>query len=361
MKIALFFSTSGHSGVDQTAKLLIPEFCKMGHQVDLLKVQKHGPHISPMENLNIIDLGTSHTMSAIGPVKNYLKQEKPDVLLADKDRCNRVALLAKRLSKSETPIVVSSGTIMSENLKNRSWLEGVFHRFSFNYLYPKAHAVITPSQDAATDLSAISQLTEAQITVVPLPIIADDLLIQAKEAVNHPWLEDDIPVIISVGELTDRKDQATQLRALAIILKQQACKLLVLGKGKNEATLKQLAKALDIENHIDFLGFQDNPFKYIYRANIFIHTAKFEGFGMALVEALALGKPVVAANCMGGPAEILQHGKLGELVDVGDSQALADAILRTLHSPNSTVAERIAGVAPYTVKMSTQSYLQVMQ
>jgi len=382
MRIALFFSTSGHSGVDRTAKLLIPEFCKRGHQVDLLKVRKHGPDIPPMENLNIIDLGTSHTMSAFGAVKRYLKSVNPDVLLADKDRCNRVALLAKLLSKSTTRVVVSSGTIMSENLKNRSWLEGVFHRFSFNHLYPKAHAIITPSKDAAMDLAAISKLTEELISVVPLPIIADDLLTMASEPVDHDFFHEDsknaVPVIISVGELTERKDQTTQLKAFALLLQKlllhkKSCKFLILGKGKDESMLKALCEELGIQDHVSFLGYQENPYKYLSKADVFIHTATFEGFGMVMVEALALGKPVVAANCAGGPAEILQNGKLGVLVPVHDENALALGIQEILAKkpvfPSSTQAtgnlshlaeERVAGVEQYTLSKSVESYLACM-
>ena len=385
MRIALFFSTSGHSGVDRTAQLLIPEFCKRGHHVDLLKVRKHGPDIPPMENLNTIDLGTAHTMSALGAVKRYLKEVAPDVLLADKDRCNRVALFAKMLSKSETRVVVSSGTIMSENLKNRSWLEGVFHRLSFNYLYPKAHAIITPSKDAATDLAAISQLSEEQITVVPLPIIAGNLEEMASEPVSHRFFdtkqtdpygnkttENKIPVIISIGELTERKDQTTQLKAMAHLLEEQVCRLLILGKGKDEDKLKALCKELDIEEQVSFLGYQENPYNYLNKADVFIHTATFEGFGMVMVEALALGKPVVAADCLGGPAEILQQGKLGVLVPVHDARALALGIKKALQALLETTSdasdsidssmknERIAGVKPYTLPMSANAYLACM-
>ena len=374
MRIAFFFSTSGHSGVDRTAKLLIPEFCKRGYQVDLLKVRKHGPDIPPMENLKIIDLGTSHTMSALGAVKRYLKSANPDVLLADKDRCNRVALLAKILSKSTTRVVVSSGTIMSKNLKNRSWLEGVFHRFSFNHLYPKAHAIITPSNDAATDLAAISKLREEQITVVPLPIIGDDLFVMASQTVSHEFFNHDnnkdkknneTPVIISVGELTERKDQTTQLKAFALLLKKQACKFLILGKGKDESMLKALCEELGIQDHVSFLGYQDNPYKYLIKADVFIHTATFEGFGMVMVEALALGKPVVAADCLGGPAEILQNGKLGVLVPVNDANALATGIQKTLSETTSSLnseskQRRVEGVQQYTLPLSVKSYLACM-
>lgn len=361
MKIAFFFSTSGHSGVDRSAELLIPALCQLGYQVDLLQVRKHGPYISPMDNLRLIDLGTKHTMTALGAVKRYLKDQQPDVLLADKDRCNRVALLAKKISGAKTRVVVSSGTIMSENLKNRSWLEGKLHQWSFSYLYPKAHTIITPSVDAAVDLAEISSLDISQIDVVPLPIIAEDLKHKAKESLSHPWLDNkDQAVIISVGELTARKDQSTLLKAFALLQKQQASRLLILGKGKDETKLKHLCVDLGISDQVDFLGYQQNPYKYLKQADVFVHTAKFEGFGMVLVEALALGLPAVAADCIGGPAEILQKGKLGLLTPVSDESALAKALYQTLQKPPSNAEERKQGVEKYTVAMSTLAYLKAM-
>lgn len=364
MRIAIFFSTSGHSGVDKTAELMVPQLLKLGYQVDILKVRKHGPNLekstTTFTKLNIIDLKTSHTMTALNAIKKYLMTYKPDALLSDKDRCNRVALLAKLLTKSNTKVSVSSGTIMSENLKNRSWLEVAFHKLSFNYLYPYAYSIITPSKDAATDLASVSSIKNEKITVVPLPIISPEFLKLSTENVDHPWLNNKAEkVIISVGELNDRKDQSTQLRAFAELSKKIACKLLIIGKGKDENILKLLAKELDIEEKVDFLGFKENPYKYIQKADIFIHTAKFEGFGMVMVEALALGVPCIAANCIGGPNEILQDGKLGKLVPVGDHSSLAKAIIETLQNPipKETL---INSVSKYTVEQSTQAYLNTM-
>lgn len=343
-------------------QLLIPELCRRGYRVDLLKVRKHGPYLpTKLDNFREIDLKTKHTMTALSAVKRYLTTEQPDVLFADKDRCNRIALWAVLSAKANTRVVVSSGTIMSENLKHRSWLEVLLHKYSINYLYPKAFAIITPSVDAADDLAAISRLNRDSISVVPLPIITDTLERDGAEPVDQPWLANKTaPVLISVGELSPRKDQTTLLQAFAKLRQKRNCKLLILGKGKDRDSLEALARTLNIDNDVAFLGFQKNPHKYIAKADLLVHTANFEGFGMVITEAFGLGTAAVATRCLGGPTEILADGKLGLLSPVADADSLAQAIDSSLARPVSTSDQRKASVSRYTVAASCDAYLSAM-
>ena len=95
-RIALFLATSGHSGVDKIAKNLVPALVRRGYQVDILKIQGHGPHLEELPlGARIIDLGTSHVYSAVPAIVRYLKRERPAVLLADKYRVIHTAYFAK--------------------------------------------------------------------------------------------------------------------------------------------------------------------------------------------------------------------------------------------------------------------------
>jgi glycosyltransferase involved in cell wall biosynthesis len=95
----------------------------------------------------------------------------------------------------------------------------------------------------------------------------------------------------------------------------------------------QQADELGLQNHVDFLGFVDNPYKYMNRADLLAHPSQHEGFGLVLVEALACGTPVVATDCPGGPSDILAGGEYGKLVDVGSRRQLADAAVSMLADP----------------------------
>lgn len=97
--------------------------------------------------------------------------------------------------------------------------------------------------------------------------------------------------------------------------------------------MEKIAKELGIENNVWLPGFVDNPYKFMSRASVFVLSSEYEGFALVLVEALALGCPVVSTNCPGGPSEILENGKYGKLVPIGDAKALALAILDTLKNP----------------------------
>jgi glycosyltransferase involved in cell wall biosynthesis len=94
--------------------------------------------------------------------------------------------------------------------------------------------------------------------------------------------------------------------------------------------LERLTVKLGLADKISFPGFQKNPYPFLFNADIFVLSSRYEGLPMAILEAMACGLPVVAADCKSGPREILQNGKCGLLVPVEDEAALAEGILKLL-------------------------------
>jgi hypothetical protein len=154
-RIAFFLSTSGHSGVDRVAKHLLPALARRGYQVDLLKVRRHGPELGDTDpRIRILDLGHRQTYACLPKLVHYLRRKRPAVLLSDKDRVNRTALLARGLAGVDTRLVVRSGTTLSLDLASRGMLERWLQRASVGRLYPFADQVIVPSNGAADDMAA---------------------------------------------------------------------------------------------------------------------------------------------------------------------------------------------------------------
>jgi glycosyltransferase involved in cell wall biosynthesis len=147
-------------------------------------------------------------------------------------------------------------------------------------------------------------------------------------------------VILSVGRLSAEKDYPTLLRAFALLQNQVPARLILLGEGGQRAGLERLASELGIGATVSLPGFVRNPFAYMARARVFVLSSLFEGFGNVLVEALACGCQVVSTHCPGGPGEILDRGRYGRLVPVGDHAALARAILEAIAEPMDTEALR---------------------
>ena len=162
-----------------------------------------------------------------------------------------------------------------------------------------------------------------------------------------------------------QKDFLTLVRAFARVREQRPARLMILGQpvpGKYEgyaAELMALPAQLGVADDVSFPGWVDNPFKYMARAGVFALSSAWEGLANVIIEALACGCPVVSTDCPSGPAEILDGGRLGPLVSVGDDKALAAAILEVLDAPPER--ERLKEeIAPFTAKQSVDRYVELM-
>jgi glycosyltransferase involved in cell wall biosynthesis len=152
-------------------------------------------------------------------------------------------------------------------------------------------------------------------------------------------------VVITAGRLRPEKGQWHLLRAFAEVRKKLVCRLAILGTGELEDYLRGLARDLGVENDVFFLGWQDNPFKFLARACVFVLPSVTEGLSLVVMEAMACKLPIISTNCP-GPAEIIaprgdeEFGLLVPRVDENmyggadpltrDELAMADAIFRML-------------------------------
>ncbi|RTK94624.1 MAG: glycosyltransferase [Neisseriaceae bacterium] len=135
--------------------------------------------------------------------------------------------------------------------------------------------------------------------------------------------------IVTVCRLQeDQKDVTTLIKAFnqARLKYCYSGKLVIVGDGGSRGELEKLTNDLNLNDHIVFMGSQQNPFKFMKHADAFVFSSKFEGFGNVIVEAMAVGVPIVATDCPVGPREILQDGDCGILVKVGDAEELARQI-----------------------------------
>src|SRR5262249_14108926 len=131
---------------------------------------------------------------------------------------------------------------------------------------------------------------------------------------------------------------ATLIRAFARLRAERPARLIILGVESSGdsayvADLKALPARLGVAGDVDLPGFAQNPLAYMSRAATFVLSSVHEGLGIVLIEALACGTPVVSTDCPSGPREILDHGRFGALVPVGDDASMAAAIRAALDDP----------------------------
>jgi glycosyltransferase involved in cell wall biosynthesis len=204
-------------------------------------------------------------------------------------------------------------------------------------LYPRADAIVCVSAGVAEDLRRYLTLPAGRITIIHNPI---QILAEEPSARLHPWLGDrGQPVILGAGRLSRQKDFMTLLHAFALLSDLPAHRLMIIGEGPERAHLEREAVRLGIAERVTLPGFVTNPRACMAASSLFVLSSAWEGFGNVLVEAMAVGTPVVSTDCPSGPREILQDGALGPLVPVGDAPALARAIRQALLDP--VPAERL--------------------
>jgi len=136
-------------------------------------------------------------------------------------------------------------------------------------------------------------------------------------------------------------------------------RLLILGEGEDKFKLRILIEKYGIEECVQLLGFINNPYPYLKRADAFVLSSKWEGFPNALLEALACGTPVVATDCPSGPAEMLENGKYGPLVPVGAAEAMAEAINLVIENPISSEA-LIQRAKDFSVEVIGEQYIDLL-
>jgi glycosyltransferase involved in cell wall biosynthesis len=282
-------------------------------------------------------------------------------MLSDKDRVNRTALLARALAGVPTRLYLRSGTTLSVDLASRGTLQRRLQRWSVANLYRHAAGVLVPSRGAAADLTTFTGLDPTRIHMVPTPVVPDALFDTPPPAPDHPWFHDPAaPLILGVGELSRRKDFATLLRGFAELRAGRPCRLMILGEGGERDALLAAASALGVADDVALPGFVPRPYAELAHADLFALTSRWEGMPLVLVEALALGTPVVATDCPSGPRELLSDGQYGALMPVGDAPALGAAMAAMLDAPPDPSLLRDAARS-YGIKAATTAYLAAME
>ncbi len=228
---------------------------------------------------------------------------------------NAIPVIA-RVSNHPSHVIYEVGRIQryAERLKR------IFYRY--------ATVVVTNSEVTSKHFR---QILSIPVETIYNPIDTSRLIEIAREQVEHPWLvAKRYPVVIAVGRLSKQKNFPLLINAFAFVLDQIDARLILVGEGEQRGELESLVEDLGLAEKVDFLGYQSNVYKFVSRSDLFVLSSNFEGMPNVLVEAIAAGVPVVSTNCLSGPSEILNDGRCGDLVPIGDKEKMAAAIVKNL-------------------------------
>jgi glycosyltransferase involved in cell wall biosynthesis len=359
--VAFFLPSLCYGGAERVAINLARGFAERGVATDLVAVNGRGEFADEIPpGVRLVDLGASRVILGVLSLAAYIRRERPAAVISFMDHAGIVALWARRLSGTSTPVICTAHTTMAQATRNSPKLRNRLLPALVRVSYPSANEVVAVSHGVARGISQASGLPLSRIRVIYNPVISKELLAAARQRPNHPWFAPgEPPVIIAVGRLAPAKDFGTLIRALAEVRRRRPMRLMILGEGDERAALTALAAELGVAEHVALPGFRENATAYMAAAAVFVLSSAWEGLPTVLIEALAAGTRVVSTDCPSGPREILQDGRLGPLVPVGDPVALANAIVDTLDHPAAIVPAD--ALAPFTKDAAVDSYLRLVE
>ena len=351
LRIALVIPNLGGGGAERSVLNLARGLLARGHAVDLLDFGKRDTladeipagtrritlQFEPIDGLRDYLHIASHfgfgvllwlrrsLLSDARSVATYINHERPDCILPSLSRAKSATLLALCFTELN-PVVIP---IIHNDLNKRK------RRFRklYSILFPCADHIVAVSDGVASSAASRLGLSRKKITRIYNPVVTAEIAEMARETPDHPWMSDgDSPVMLGVGRLARVKDFPTLLRAFRRVSANRKVRLVILGEGRWRRRLERMVRRLGLHGIVSLPGWVSNPYAFMSRASVFVLSSKHEGLGNVLIEAMACGCPCISTNCPSGPAEILEHGRFGQLVPVGDDSALAEAMERVLDS-----------------------------
>lgn len=323
-------------GAQRTMVDLANGFAAAGYAVRLIVAVGGGPlqaEVAPAVQLEI--LPGRRALSALWAYRQRLRQlnalDQPVAVMSSLNYHNIVVSWAARLAKLRHCLVMREETTLQHNTK----VGGGLRRFLFLRLlqaaYRRADHVIVNSHTSGRQLRLLMPFLQdcERLQVLPNPV---DLSRFERQPCADVAAE--IKTILAAGSLLEHKGFDTLLDAFARLHRQRSdTRLVICGEGPERAALEWQAHRLGVQSAVSLPGFVGDLPQRLLRADLFVLSSRFEGFGNVLIEAMAAGCPVVSTRCPGGPEDILEQGRWGSLVQVGDAEALAEAMLATLDKP----------------------------
>ncbi len=266
-------------------------------------------------------------------IRKYVATSRPSAILSFLNYPNMALLMSSLVVRTEARYVVNvrNHITTSATQSASKWVRSVPNLMRL--YFPIADKIIAPSRGVAEDIVNLLGLTKDDVSVIHNPVYRREIIERSMEPVSHEWFADsEIPVIVAAGKLKPQKDFRTLLKAFSLLRKRIVARLIIMGEGAERPNLEQLIQDLGISNDADMPGYIENPYPYFRNASVFVLSSAWEGLPNVLIEAMACGCPVVATECPSGPDEILDKGKIGRLVAVGDAQGMARAIEQLIAS-----------------------------
>ena len=332
-KVMFVISSLVGGGAEKVLIDIINHLSVDKYDIHLVLFEKKGVYCSRLPvHLKVYDLKKKNRYSffrLVFQLAGLFRKIRPNTVLSFMAYHNLITILAKFVSRYRGNVIISIHNYLSLDLLHVRCrrIKSFLYRNTFKY----SDSVVVPSAGLEEDLVQRYKIDFGRIKMIYNPIILKTIDSLKDVKFERDGFEE---YVLAVGRLTKQKDYPCLLKAYSLICQNIEEKLVILGDGEDQVQLKQLTRDLGIQNNVSFLGFQENPYKFMKNATLFVLSSLWEGFAIVVAEAMACGVPVISTDCQSGPGEIITNGENGILVPPADEKRLAEAMLTLIEDRN---------------------------
>lgn len=370
VKILYLHPTFTFGGAERTSLNLLTGLNKDRFKVTLVTSKKIASYFSelPLEKIIYIeDIGMGiwfgnikNLWRDVRIVSRLLSKEKPDIAFGMMHYSSAILALAKKLFMLNVKVISSPRGPSTEylNICFNKKSERMFLKLLFSFFCRHSDGLIVPSSGTKDDCVRYYGARGEKVAVIPNSVDVGEIQKKIREELDISF-PPDFSIISTAGRLSVEKNLPFLIKAFSAMRRERKVKLLVIGDGTERRKLQEFVNSLQIGEDVYFVGYHENPYKYIAASDVFVHTCLVEGFGNAIIEAMACKVPVVATACPVGPGEIIKNNENGLLVPLDDLEGLIHAIRIILENRNMRERLSFKGfttASHYSIERMVSSY-----
>lgn len=331
IKILFVLDSLGLGGAQSVILNILKYIDRNKFNAELAFFDSEGDYMDNLpEDITYHDLNAVRTRYMIFSLTRLLREIKPQIIFSTLFKVNAAINVAVKLAGLSPKVILRSSNFLSSKFRVEPFYTNILARWANR----NANSIVATTEEMRSDMYENFHIPFNKIKVIYNPVD-----IKFVDEMSHKSIKDssfeinsrkNYPLIISMGRLANQKGYSYLLRAFQMVRNKLPARLVILGRGDKKEELENLARNLNIDEYVTFLGFQSNPYGLIARCDLFVLSSLWEGFPNALIEAMTCGIPVISTDCSSGPKEIITSGVNGLLVPVGNVNILANAIISVL-------------------------------
>lgn len=348
-------------GIERNRIRVLKQCLEWGVNVRLILVERQGCLLEGAPaTLPISVLGKSCKVAFPFRLARLIRSQRPTCIISAFDDLNVMVIAAKALAKSGVPVLLSNHSTFSMARGDCTGLKRTKYNllsWALPWAFKRAKSVVAVSEGVADDLSRSLSVPRESFDLIYNPVMGSDFHERLRWPPLHQASKE---TLLFVGRLARPKDIPNLLGACTILKQRRHLDVLIVGDGPERSMIEAQVNKMGLTGSVRLVGVVQNPLPLMSRCGLLVLPSRFEGLGNVLIEAMACGTQVVSTDCPHGPAEVLDGGRYGQLVPVGDPAALAAAIERSLDGEFRVDPDVLrARAAEFSVEKATRRYLEL--